>query len=307
MNVKNVRIAAAGTATLLVVSCLSSVALAQTLVPRARVTFSIGESYLRSTLQEADLDRVEAEVSEHTRLTLQSRFSFLKWSCDTASNVPTVRAHLRLSLEIDAEKAGKPFYLQFAGQIDTTDVAALKQRQFPVYARFANNVPSNDPDRLSDDLIDSLESTFANQDFCRSLFIDFLNSVPLAESIVVRPDLYPEWIFVPICYDSLRASGNTVLKVRFRARDQANAIQGGTLGVFTSLRADGEVCRTGIMGALYSVEHPRVWIGQPPVSWRPQIDSVLQGIEKGSIRVTMWIYERADNYDEANPIAMTPR
>jgi hypothetical protein len=233
--------------------------------------------------------RIAAELA---RL-CQERFGFLKWlPVDPANGSPGPAAALTLSL-IAGRGNFPPVVLHYtaavSGQPHQTGIDDAE-----LFGGFDDQF-SNDHPRLESTLVAKLREQFANDAFRKDLHEGLLGQIPLASRVILQA---PQ-VIVPVNFEELTPSDESVLVVQFRARP------GGAQDVGSALLVPLGDIQGSLSCLIQSLNSATVVINQKG-DWNPGIVLLMEPPTVESLNVFMRVYKQRPNPGTEGALSTRP-
>ncbi len=266
----------------LVLFCLVS-AWSQSSRPVVVTNFTIEAPRHKSNfMPDAERRKFELRIAAELARLCQERFGFLKWvPVDSAAGGPEPAAQLTLSL-IAGSGNFPAIFLQYkavvSGQPHLTGIEDAE-----LFGGFDDQF-TNDHSRLEGMLVAKLREQFANDAFRKDLHEGLLQHVPLANNVTLQA---PQ-VIVPVNFEELTPSDESVLVVEFRAKPSGASIEG-----MAELVPLGQV-QGALSCLIQKLLSPTVIINQRG-DWNPGIVPLMQPPTVESLNVFMRVYKQRPN------------
>ncbi len=181
--------------------------------PVVSVEFEVADSLYIANMDVEPIEQIESTVSRRLAKLSERYFKFLRWSHEPQSgSVPDPAARLKVSLVGKPQPVGSEIELAFAATVGGKQVDLPHISNKRIYRSF-DEQHAHAPSLLQADVLDSLEVQFRNESFRAHLQKQFLRTIPLTRQVHVDRD--NQRLVIPIPWDSLRASDESVLLVEF--------------------------------------------------------------------------------------------
>jgi hypothetical protein len=255
-----------------------------------------GSVFVTTKLTPPQQDQVRDRISRRLAELGASRFGFLRWR-PAGQPGAAGAARLTVTLRDVPKQSGQDNVIELSVRRGNAEVPLSQLGRTVVYRWFDLPKPS-DPGTLGDRVVQKLEELFANEAFRRELHASFLRGIPLAEEVRALGD--DQRILVPLSWDELRPSSESVLLVKFVAASQ----KPGEMQLSLVKKRLAQPRRGALQAAIKLFDCAPITLSNLG-AWNPQIPGLLEGAKQ--VRVFMESYVHDVAPDVENGLVTSPQ
>lgn len=175
-------------------------------------------------------EALQQRVAEKVATLAQANFSFLEWTAKPGVD-RSLDQHLTILIDQQNGIPAPTIRLRFLAQRGKTEQALSENLHRIIYRRTDLERPTHNDVLLEQDLHKFFKTLFNSEEFKQELHRQFLTKIPLSTSISIPPG--EKKVIVPLDWNILKSSGDSVFLVRFKASD-GNTLQNGQMRLIGS-------------------------------------------------------------------------
>jgi hypothetical protein len=190
-----------------------AVAHAQQTPPTVDVFFEIAAEPFKSNLSPQQREKIESDIARELAHLCSDPIAYLNWR-----EAHTMTPRIALKVVLRHERAGynNEIYLHYISLRGSQQIEWPRDPKETVYQPFALSLPTHRPEQLEADLLSTIRTNFANEDFRKLLHDRLAATVPITETIGFDPTT--QRCILPFSWESLKAADSSVLLASFQAR-----------------------------------------------------------------------------------------
>lgn len=260
---------------------------AQDSPPLVRTAFVLQSLEFRDNYGDETSRMVEDSLAAELARQMRSHYPFLRWTPAGSPGADTIARELRLAMRSRAGGFAPVIELMPATIVDSVALEDLDPPVIPLYGSF-DRQPTQEPQRLVADIADTLTAVFRNDGFRTEFHEHLLTHIPLVGEVEVLES--DRQIVIPLRWEELSAGTKSVFRVTFVAAPPTSSRADGSM----ELQVQGRLLAEGreapaIRCTIILFQFPPHAAEEPGV-WFPELPTILQHVEDGSLKVFMSEY-----------------